>query len=362
MLLGAEPNPPYDRPPLSKEFLRGEVGPADIALRDEGWAEQHGVRVESSSPVVGLDPRERGIRIADGRRIGFERCLLATGARPATIDLPGAESGERVAGLRTPADSLRAASWAEPGARILVVGSGFIGCEAAVSLAMRGAAVTLLSTERLPQVDRLGEDVAGLLAGWLEGDGVELRGGSSLEAIESPASGELPLRVHSSAAEPIDCDAVLLALGITRNTELASEAGLAVGTGILTDASMRASAPGIWAAGDVAEAKNATFGDRVLVEHWGEALEQGAVAGAAMAGAEERWTSVPGFWSMIGERTLKFCGWGGDYDEADLDAGQDGFSVAYRRGGRLVGVLAHERDEAYERGQDQVASDARANA
>ncbi|UJA21184.1 FAD-dependent oxidoreductase [Thermoleophilia bacterium SCSIO 60948] len=356
LMLAAEPHAPYERPPLSKEFLRGEAELGDIALRGDGWATDFGVAIETSTAVVALDPANRTLSTVAGDRIEFERCLLATGARPARPPLPGV-AGDRVAGLRTPADSGRLAAWAAPEEHVAVVGSGFIGCEAAVSLAARGARVTLLSAESSPQAERLGSEAAAVIAGWLVEGGVELRMQTALEAIER-GERERP-RLRSDGAEALDCDAVLLALGVERNTELARAAGLEVGDGILTDPAMRTSAPGVWAAGDVAEATNATLGEPLLVEHWGEALDQGAVAGASMAGAESAWDSVPGFWSVIGERTLKYGGWGQGFDEARFDGDADGFSVEYLAGGELVGVLAHERDDAYEHGRERIAEASR---
>jgi 3-phenylpropionate/trans-cinnamate dioxygenase ferredoxin reductase subunit len=147
-------------------------------------------------------------------------------------------------------------------------------------------------------------------------------------------------------------DAVLLALGIARNSELGAAAGVAVDDGVLVDSAMVSSEPRLLAAGDVAFAANAAAGRRLRVEHWGEALNQGGVAGRTLAGQEASWDVAPGFWSTLGERTVKYAGWGDDWDEVRFEPGEGAsFTAWYGRGGEIVGVLAHEHDEDYEEGK-----------
>lgn len=349
-IIAGEPELPYERPPLTKDYLRGELSArGDLLLEHAGWYRQHRIDVELGVEVAALDLEAGEARAADGRAWGFERCLLATGARPLVPEILGAD-GPDVRFVRRIADSEALRGLAE--STVLLVGSGFIGCEAAASLAMLGAEVTMATLEPSPQLERLGAEASGRIRGWLEGQGVKLLPEASLIEIAAEPGGALARFEDGREAR---ADAVVLALGITRNVELAAAAGVAVEDGVLVDAAMTSSDPRLLAAGDVAAAENAAAGRRLRVEHWGEALNMGAVAGRALAGEEAAWDVAPGFWSTIGERTLKYSGWGDGWDEVRFEAGEGGGFVArYGRDGQLVGVLAHDDDEAYERGRREV--------
>lgn len=348
-ILAAELELPYERPPLTKEYLRGESSRADLALAPAAWYREREIEVELGVVVSGLDLEAGEARAEDGRTWRFERCLLATGARPLVPDLPGTE-GPDVLPMRTPADSEQLAALSEN--RLLIVGSGFIGCEAAVSMALRGAEVTMATLEASPQVERLGERVSARLATWLEECGVTLLTGAKLTEIVAGPGGAL---ARFEDGRERGADAVLLALGIVRNDQLAVEAGVEVDDGVLVDASMVSSHPRLLAAGDVAFAENAAAGRRLRVEHWGEALNQGAVAGRTLAGMAASWDVAPGFWSTLGERTLKYAGWGGGWDEVRFEPGEGkSFTASYAKDGELVGVLAHGDDDAYEEGKRAI--------
>jgi NADPH-dependent 2,4-dienoyl-CoA reductase/sulfur reductase-like enzyme len=252
--------------------------------------------------------------------------------------------------VRTVADSEQLAALA--GNRVLLVGSGFIGCEAAVSMALRGAEVTMATLERRPQVERLGEPVAERIAAWLEEGGVTLLTEAELKEIVTERHGAV---ARFEDGREREADAVVLALGVVRNDALAAAAGIEVDDGVLVDAAMVSSHPCLLAAGDVAFARNSTAGRRVRVEHWGEALNQGEIAGRTLAGAEASWNVAPGFWSALGARTLKSAGWGDGWDEIRFEPGEgESFVARYGRGGELVGVLAHDDDRAYEEGRRAI--------
>lgn len=358
-ILAAEADPPYRRPPLSKEFLRQEIGREELLSERREWYADRGIELLSGTWAAAIDPEARTVLDERGGVHAYEQCLLATGARPAVPELPGLElAGART--LRTIADSEWLAENAinsGPGpTRAVVVGSGFIGCEASVSLAMRGVAVTVATLESGPQIERLGEQVSERLQGWLEDAGVELRTGLELEGIELGERAPLLVRL---GAESLDADLVLLALGVRRNGELAEDAGIELERdAVPTDERMRTSVPGLLAAGDLAFAHNRAAGRPLLVEHWGEALNQGAVAGAQMAGdSDARWAVAPGFWSTIGEHQLKYVAWGDGFDEIDFRTGAEGaFSARYLRDGELVGTLTHGADEDYERTRVELES------
>jgi 3-phenylpropionate/trans-cinnamate dioxygenase ferredoxin reductase component len=227
-----------------------------------------------------------------------------------------------------------------------VIGSGFIGCEAAASLARRGLAVTLVSMEEVPRAARLGDAASRILQAWLEGGGVSLRLGAEVEAIEGG-------RVRLAGGSSAEGDLLLVAGGVQPEAGVAAEAGLIVEAGrVRVGAQMRSSAADVLAAGDVAFAFNAAAGRHLAVEHWGEALAMGQVAGQTAAGAEASWAEVPGFWSAIGDRTLKYTAGGDGFDQAGLvKHGGGAFTVWYSQEGVTVGVLTHDADHDYERGR-----------
>ena len=233
-----------------------------------------------------------------------------------------------------------------------VVGSGFIGCEAAVSLARRGLSVTLISRESVPQEQRLGKDAGARIANWLKNEGVRLRAGNSLHKIINGRE------LHTDASDPVHADLILLATGVQPRSGLAEKGGLSVHNGrVCADACMRTSATGVLTAGDVALAHNAAAGRPLPVEHWGEALIMGELAGATAAGAKSRWQNPPGFWSVIGDRVLKYAAWGDGFDEAKLiEHSEQAFTVWYGWKGATVGVLTHQADQDYEHGTEMIES------
>jgi 3-phenylpropionate/trans-cinnamate dioxygenase ferredoxin reductase component len=347
-LLTPELSVPYDRPPLSKAFLRGDEDP-DLAMEPPAWYAEHGVEVRLNAEVETLDPAAHTVLLGSGEALRYDACVLATGSEPKPLPVPGA-TGENVLTLRSLASARVLRDRARAAEHAVVIGSGFIGCEAAASLAMRGLKVTLVSSEDIPHASRLGEDAGARITGWLEAHGVHLRLGNAVEEITETA-----VRVAGSDA-PIAADLILMASGMRPCAGLAETAGLTLHEGrIAVDAAMRTSAPDVLAAGDVVYAANAKAGRPLAVEHWGEALNMGKVAGATAAGAQAEWDVAPGFWSTIGEHTLKYVAWGDGYDEARLDDhGGGAFTVWYGQEGTTVGVLTHERDEDYERGRELV--------
>lgn len=345
VLVSADEHLPYNRPPLSKDFLRGESEEDALPLEDGGFYRRHGIEVRLGTRAQALDTGRRVVTLCDGETLSYGWCILATGACPKPLPVPGAEgSGVRYLRSRRQARELREAAASARSA--VVVGSGFIGCEAAASLARRGLAVTLVSMEDGPQAARLGEAVSGVLRAWLEDDGVSLRLGVEVEAIEA---GRVRLAGQASA----EGDLLLVAGGVEPEAGIAAGAGLAVEAGrVQVDAHMRSSAAGVLAAGDVAFAFNAAAGRHLAVEHWGEALAMGQVAGQTAAGLEASWAEVPGFWSTIGDRTLKYAAWGDGFDDTSLvDHGGGAFTVWYSHQGVTAGVLTHDADHDYERGR-----------
>jgi NADPH-dependent 2,4-dienoyl-CoA reductase/sulfur reductase-like enzyme len=345
VLLSGDEHLPYNRPPLSKDFLRGEAEEDALPLEDENFYRRHAIEVRLRTRVQSLDTDRRVVTLSGGETLSYGRCIVATGASPKPLPVPGAEgSGVRYLRSRHQARELRDAAAAARSA--VVVGSGFIGCEAAASLARRGLAVTLVSLEDGPQAARLGDAASQVLRTWLEDEGVSLRLGVKVEAIET---GRVRLTGESSA----EGELLLVAGGVEPEAGIAAEAGLNIESGrVLVDAHMRSSDAHVLAAGDVAFAFNAAAGRHLAVEHWGEALAMGRVAGQTAAGTESSWAEVPGFWSTIGDRTLKYAAWGDGFDDASLvEHGGGAFTVWYSQDGVTVGVLTHDADHDYERGR-----------
>jgi len=349
-ILAGEAHLPYQRPPLTKDFLLGESGEDELPIEPEGWYSEHDVRLRTRVTATALDPVARRITLAGGEAVAYDTCVLATGAEPRRVPVPGGDDP----GVLTMRSIEDARALQAHGRRVVVVGAGFVGCEAAATLAHRGATVTVVTAEIVPQAERLGPEAGGRIAAWLADSGVELVAGTELRRIDREGQG---WRAEAGDGVVLEADTVLMATGIAPRVRLAEGAGLRLdGGAVATGPDMRTSDPSVFAVGDVACAHNATAGRPLRVEHWGEALEHGAVAGAVLAGEDREWANAPGFWSTIAGRTLKHVAWGDGFTTVRLEAGEDGGFTAWYAddGGTCVGVLCHQRDEDYERGRAMV--------
>ncbi len=348
-MLGRETLIPYHRPPLSKEFVRGELDAEELPIEPATWFTQNDIQLWLGCEVRTIDPDSGTVDIGS-YTLHADAIVLATGAEPSRPDLPGLND-PRVQTLRERPDSERIASRAQPGAQTVVLGTGFIGCELAASLALRGAHVTLVGQEPAPQRQRLGEDASARIADWLADLGVTLKLGVEASAVHN---GRV---VQLDGGEAIEAENVVLGMGVRPRSQLAARAGLPIVEGAIpTDAQMRAHER-VLAVGDVAYAHNRRAGRRIRVEHWGDALGHGEIAGRVLAGEEAYWDDVPGFWSTIGRHTIKYAAWGDGYDDSRMDEHPAGaFTVWYSRDGRLVGALTHDRDEDYERARELIAA------
>jgi 3-phenylpropionate/trans-cinnamate dioxygenase ferredoxin reductase component len=339
-----DPDQPYARPPLSKEYLRADTD--DVALHDPTWFADRAIEVLHIGPVTRIDPVEKTITVGTAV-LPYRALVLACGSEPTPLPVPGGDSAMQLRSL-SDAARLRAASGRADSA--VVIGAGFIGCEAAASLAMRGVNTTLVAPDAAPQTKRLGSDAGARLRALLQEAGVRYVGGVSVEALRQGA-------VHLDNGVTIDTDLILAATGVTPRAGIARDAGVETDGGRITvGADMRTSAADIYAAGDVALAFNAGAGRRIPVEHWQDADDQGAVAGENAAGGSANWDAVPGFWSTIGDATIKYHAWGDGYERSRLLDRGDGFTVWYESGGAAVGVLTHNCDDDYELGEGLIAA------
>lgn len=352
VVVSADPDAPYDRPPLSKDFLAGQHAEGELDLLEEGEAEQLGM-TWLRDRVVAVDPAGRRVMTRDGSEFTYRWCLFATGSNPAGLSVPGGEDGG-VLRLRTLEDArrLRQVLGQAVGRprTVAVIGSGFVGCEVASSLCRPGLDVVLVTEQDVPQEDRLGTDAGARIAGWLVEDGVRLVTGVTVTAIEPAASG---VTIRLDGAADVPADEVLVAVGAVPVVGLAAEAGLELEEGrILVDTRMRSSIEGVLAAGDVARAYNTSAGRELSVEHWFDAETTGRIAGQTAAGnAEVEWAEPTGFWSRIGDRWLKYAAWGDGYVEELFEEGeQGGFTVWYEdENGTCVGALTYLADDDYDK-------------
>ena len=345
VLVTREDHLPYFRPLLTKEYLRGEVGVDKLPLDDPDWYGDHGVELRLACAAEALDVGGHSLRLTSGEELRWDACVLALGSRARPLPVTGADQ-PGVHSIRSAADGDRLVAAARAGREVVVVGSGFIGCEAAASLQARGCRVTMVGPERVPQEERLGPEVGALLAGWLRDLGVTVRLGPPVREV--CRHGERWAVELEGATLPADL--VVAAGGAAPNVELAEQAGLDVDGGVVVDAQLRASAPDVFAVGDIAFAWNEAAGRRLRVEHWGDAEAMAEVAAKTLAGTPAAWRSVPGFWSAIGDRTLKLAAWGDGWDDATVRQDDEGFTAWYGRDGATVGVLTHNHDADLERG------------
>ena len=333
-----EPVAPYDRPPLSKDYLTGDKRVDDLYLEQPRLLVEEDIVCELSKAVIRLDPARRVATLSDGGEINFERALIATGGRPVRLDLPGAE----LAGihyLRTAQDADALGAEALPGRRALVIGGGFIGLEVAASLSTRGLDVTVL--EALPRVwARFGnEELSRYIMRSCEERGVRFL--TSTQVAEFRGEGRVT-GVITSAGDLIACDLVCVGVGIRPNVELAIEAGLEVDDGIVVDAHMRTSHPDIYAAGDVINYFDPIANRRRRVEHWGHAEHSGQVAGRCMTGGAEAYDLVSYVWSDIFDIHLEFAGdeYAHDLQLRRGDPADGSFMILYLKAGRVTSFFA----------------------
>jgi 3-phenylpropionate/trans-cinnamate dioxygenase ferredoxin reductase component len=303
VLLGAEPERPYERPPLSKDYLRGEAERGGVYLQeDAGWYDAHDVELRTSTVVESLDVGGRAVVLDGGERIAYDALLLATGAEPKRPPIAGADlDGVHVLRTFEDSDTLRAVL--DAGGRLVVIGAGWIGCEVAASARQKGMEVTVVETQAVPLEGVLGPELGAFYRDVHAEHGVELHLGDGVEAIEGSGRAE---RVRTSGGAELDCDAVVIGVGVAPRTAL-TEGVLDVDNGILVDASLRASADGVFAAGDVANHDHPLLG-RLRVEHWANALEQGPTAARAMLGQDVVYDRVPYFFSDQYDVGMEYAG------------------------------------------------------
>ena len=342
VVIGDEPHLPYDRPPLSKAVLLDEREPAEAEVT---VADGSGIEWWLGNRALALDVDCRKITTADGRILPFDGLVIATGSRPRALpDL--CPDGESVFVLRTADDALALRSALRPGARLLIVGGGFIGMEVASAAVRRGLAVSMVSLD--PPLAAAGPLVARTTSRILDAAGVDLHIGRSI-AEHEPAPPVHNIRLDDGTR--LAADAVLIAIGAVPATDWLTDSGLALGDGVLCDETLHAG-PSVVAAGDVANWPNPSFGGRRMrIEHWSNAVEQGRAAGRALVRGPQAapFAAIPSFWSDHFGVRLQSVGLPGSADDHRVTDGRPGenrFAAAGYRGGTLVGAVAYEMPRA----------------
>ena len=337
ILLGEEPDPPYDRPQLSKEYLRGHAALDDV-IRPLRLFPEHAIETRLGVRVRRVLPDEQAVELEGGERVGYDGLLLATGVRNRRLRVPGAEL-EGVLDLRDVAGSDRIRAAATRGRRAVVVGMGFIGCEVAAALRHLGAEVIAVEPLAVPLERSLGETVGRVVEGLHRDHGVDLRLGEGVSAFEGAGRVE---RVMTRDGAAIDCDLVVVGVGVEPAVETVAGTAVEVDDGILVDERCRTSVPGILAAGDVARHHHPVAGRHLRVEHWQNAVQQGKVAASTMLGGDAVHDEIPWFWSDQYDCNIQYAGFAEPWDRLVVRGSLEErrFTAFQLREGRVVAAVA----------------------
>ena len=344
LLVGREPEPPYERPPLSKEYLRGDATRADAHVNPVGWYEENEVELMSGANVMSLDIEGRTAKLQGGEEVGFGKALLGTGAVVNILRAEGAEN-EGIHYLRAFGNSDAIRADAEAAEHVVLIGGSYIGTEVAASLTAIGVDCTIVMMEDIALSRTFGNDAGRWFQQKLEDNGVRVHGGEELEAFEGDGRVKA---VITKSGRAIECDAVIVGAGVRADTMLAQRAGLDTENGVLCDAKLQTSAEGVYAAGDCCSYESVVHGRRLRVEHWDVAMQQGMHVARNMLGEDSDYEVVPYFFSDIADwASLEYVGPAADWDQevwrGDRGAGE--FSLWYLKDGRVAGALSVGRSE-----------------
>ena len=341
VLIGAEPQPPYERPPLSKEYLRGESPFEQALLQPLDFYGENDIETRFGVRVNGVDAAEKVVELDHGERVPYDALLVATGGRNRRVAVPGIDL-EGIYGLRTVVDSERIRAEISPGRKAVVVGMGFIGSEVAASLRQSGVEVTVVDRNTVALRRVLGEEV-GRVVGEIHRDhGTELIFEDKVAAFEGAERVE---RVTTQRGHRIECDFVVVGLGVEPAAELLAGTGVEIDNGVVVDEYCRTGVEGIYAAGDVANHYHPLFKRHIRVEHWQNALKQGPAAARNMLGENEPYGDIPWFWSDQFEHNLQYAGFHSEWDELVVrgNTAERNFVAFYRKDGRVLAAVAINR-------------------
>jgi 3-phenylpropionate/trans-cinnamate dioxygenase ferredoxin reductase subunit len=350
VLIGEETERPYERPMLSKEYLRGEKPAAKLYVHDEGFYADNDIELLTGTHVASVDLEAREVTLQDGSRIRYSRLLLSTGAAPRRLPLPGADlPGVRYLRQMGDSDALRAAITAA--SRVVVIGAGWIGSEVAASARQLGAEVAIIAPEAVPLERVLGPEVGAVYRDLHAEHGVDLHLSTQIESI---VGGGAAQGVRTTDGSVIEGDLVVMGVGVSPRDELARDAGLTLENGIVVDEFLRTSAPDVFAAGDVAATWNPMYNRRIRMEHWANALNQGQTAAHNMLSQDSHVTAygkLPYFYSDQYDLGMEYNGYAADWDRVVLrgDAAGREFLAFWLKDGR---VLAGMNANIWDAGDD----------
>jgi 3-phenylpropionate/trans-cinnamate dioxygenase ferredoxin reductase component len=310
LLIGAESERPYERPPLSKDYLRGEAERDKLYVHEERFYAEHDIDLRLGRAVADIDLAGSAVALDDGEWLRFDRLLLATGAEPRRLTIAGSEL-DGVHYLRDTADSDALRERIGRGGAAVVIGAGWIGSEVAASARQRGLDVTVIEPAAVPLERVLGAEVGAIYRDIHADHGVRMLLGTGVEAFEGETAVE---RVRTSDGRVLDCDFVVVGIGVQPRDGLASRAGIETGNGIQVDEHLRTSAPNVFAAGDVANARHPFYGEPIRVEHWANALHQGPAAARSMLGHDEPFDRLPYFFSDQYDVGMEYSGFARSWD------------------------------------------------
>lgn len=316
VLIGDEEHLPYERPPLSKEFLAGKKTLNDFTVEPSDWYREHNIDLRLGVRASAVDPAAHTVALADGSSVRYDKLLLATGSRSRRPPIPGSNA-TGVHYLRSIDEAAALNALFDNGSSLAVIGAGWIGLEVTAAARQRGVTVSVVEASEEPLQRALGTELGAVFAALHREHGVDLRLGAGVAEISTADGAATGLKLGDGAQ--IDADAVLVAVGAQPNIELAEAAGLATGAGgVLVDATLRSSDPDIYAVGDIAAAENPLLGVRIRTEHWANALNQPAVAAAGMLGLAAEYTELPYFFTDQYDLGMEYVGYAPDYDQVVL--------------------------------------------
>jgi 3-phenylpropionate/trans-cinnamate dioxygenase ferredoxin reductase subunit len=334
LLIGSEAQRPYERPPLSKDYLRGELEREKVYVHPEAFYAEQDIELRSGRTAVRLDASNHELALDDGDRLRYDRLLLTTGAEPRKLSIPGADL-DGVLYLRSVEDSDALRERIDRGGAVVVIGAGWIGAEVASCARQRGLAVTVIDPNNVPLERVLGAEVGAIYRDLHAEHGASMLMQTHIEAFEGDGAVE---RVRTGDGRVVECDFVVVGVGVQPRARLAADAGLRVDNGILADEHLRTSAPDVFAAGDVANAHHPFYGERVRVEHWNNALHQGPAAALSMLGHAAAYDSLPYFFSDQYDTGMEYAGLARTWDRVVFrgDPASREFIAFWLTGDRVV--------------------------